>query len=215
MQYKLEIEETQPVKRAARLLEEAERATIEGNRRKAHELSLQATEAAPGYAPAWALRTELAPSLEEKIACMNRLNELQPDQHGRHNSNFYFLKELFDRDPFLAYLEETNELYHALNKDLMVLRIPKRRTAVEIYPPERPSKLASAHRWLALALFGLMMAGIPTLIFAPLAARSALNAADSLGRRSGSVHAAAIQIGAIILFAIGSFFTVLFVLHLI
>src|SRR5262245_28587577 len=107
MEYKLEIEETQPNRRAARLLEEAEQAIKDGNRIKAYELSLQATEAAPGYAQAWAMRTEFASLLEEKIACMNRLNELQPDQQGRHNSNFYFLKELFDRDPFLAYLEET------------------------------------------------------------------------------------------------------------
>src|SRR5262245_36014193 len=139
MEYRVEIpEETQPIKRAARLLEEAERANQEGNRRQAYELSLQATEVAPGYAVAWALRTEFAPSLEEKIACMNRLNELRPDQHGRHNSNFYFLKELFDRDPFLAYMDETQELYHVLNKDLMVLRIPKMRKADQPYPPERP-----------------------------------------------------------------------------
>ena len=215
MVYQLEIEETQPAKRAARLLEDAEQAARAGNHRRAYELSLQATEAAPRYAPAWALRTEFAPSVEEKIACMNRLNELQPDQHGRHNSNFYFLKELLDRDPFLAYLEETNELYHALNKDMTVLRIPKRRTPVEPYPPDKPSSLASAHRWLALALFGLLMAGIPTLIFAPLAARSALNMPGSRAAQTGRVHATAVQIGALILFAIGSFFTVLLVLHLI
>ena len=60
-------EETQPVKRVSYLLEEAEQAIRDGNRRTAYELSLQATEAAPRYAPAWVLRAGVAPSQEEKI----------------------------------------------------------------------------------------------------------------------------------------------------
>ena len=215
MEYQRElVEDTQPIKRASHLLERAEQAIKDGNNRLAYELSLEATEAAPGYAAAWAMRSELAPSLAEKVACMNRLNELQPDHRGNRNRIFYFLNELFDRDPFLAYLDETNDLYHVINKDLMVLRIPKARTATEPYPPEQSSPLRGAYRWLSLALFGLLFAGIPTLIFAPLAAHSALNMADSPGPQAGRVHGTMVEVAAIILFAIGCFFTVLFLLHL-
>lgn len=215
MEYQSELrEETQPIKRASHFLEQAEQAIKDGNNRLAYELSLQATEAAPGYAAAWAMRSELAPSLAEKVACMNRLNELQPDHRGNHNRIFYFLNELFDRDPFLAYLDETNDLYHVINKDLMVLRIPKARAATELYPPQESSPLRAAYRWLSLALFGLLFAGIPTLIFAPFAAHSALNVADSPGPQAGRVHSIMVEVAAIILFAIGCFFTVLFLLHL-
>jgi len=214
MESKTRIEDTQPIKRASRLLEEADQAMKAGDVHRAHELSLQATEAAPGYAQAWAMRTELAPSVEEKIACMNRLNELQPSQRDNHHSHFHFLKELFERDPYLAYLEETRELYHVINKDLMVLRIPKRRSITSPYPPETASALRSAYRWLSLALFGLLLAGIPTVIFAPLAARAALNVADSMDPQAGRVHSTMVELAAIVLFAIGCFFTVLFLLHL-
>lgn len=215
MESKTNLADTQPMHKASHLLQEAERAVKEGDQRLAYELSLQATEAAPGYARAWAMRTELAPSVEEKVACMNRLNELQPNQQGNHNSNFYFLKDLFERDPSLAYLEETQDLYHVINRDLLVLRIPKARTATEPYPPEEASPLRPAYRWLSLALFGLMLAGLPTLIFAPLAARAALRAAEGPGGQSGRIHGTMVQVAAIVLFAVGCFFTILFLVHLI
>jgi hypothetical protein len=207
-------EETRPIKRAASLLAQAEQAAQDGNLLQAYQLSLQATEAAPHYAPAWALRAEFAPSLEEKVACQNRLHELQPNHDDYHHRSYYFLKELFERDPALAYLNETQDLYHVVNKDMMVLRIPKKRTVVQPYPPERPTPLTSAVRWLSLALFGLLLAGVPTLIFAPLAARSALKAAESSNSHADRAHSLAVEIGAVILFGVACFFTLLFVLHI-
>lgn len=214
MEYQSELaEETQPIKRASDLLKRAEEAAREGSSLQAYELSLQATDAAPRYAPAWAMRAEFAPSLEEQVACRNRLHELQPNHQDYQNRSFYFLKELFERDPFLAYLNETKDLYHVVNKDMMVLRIPKKRTPVQPYPPGQSSPLTSAVRWLSLALFGLLLAGIPTLIFAPLAASAAVKAAAAPGSHAVRANSTAIQIGALVLFAIGSFFVVLFVLH--
>lgn len=215
MESRIERSETQPVERASHLLEEAQQAVKDGNDRRAYELSLQATQTAPDYAQAWALRTHLAPSLEEKIVCLNRLNELEPDHQGNHQITFHFLNEILDRDPFLSYMEETKDLYHVVNKDLMVLRIPKSRTATQPYPPEQASPLRPAYRWLALGMFGLLFAGIPTLIFASLAARSALNVSDSLGQQQASrIPCTLVEIGAILLFAVGCFFSVLFLLHL-
>ena len=216
MEYEAQLfEETQPMKRASHLLEQAEQAASAGRLREAYELALQATETAPGYAQAWALRASFAPSLEEKIACMNRLNELQPEQNDRRNSAYYFLKELFDRDPFLAYLNETQELYHVVNKDMMVLRIPKKRTPVEPFPPAGPSTLSPAYRWLWLAFFGLMLAGVPTLLFAPMAARAALQAGGIHSSSQLQIQSTAVQLAAVALFGIGCFFTLLFVLHVI
>jgi hypothetical protein len=214
MEYSAQLsEETQPVRRASYLLEQAEQAASAGHLRDAYELALQATETAPGYAEAWAMRATLASSLEEKVACMNRLNELQPEQNDRRNSAYYFLKELFDRDPFLAYLNETQELYHVVNKDMLVLRIPKKRTAMQPFPPAGPNTLSPAYRWLWLALFGLMLAGVPTLLFAPMAAQAALRVAGSHGSSQLQIQSTAVQLAAVALFGIGCFFTLLFVLH--
>src|SRR4030095_12334190 len=124
-----ELSDTQPHKTVSALLEEAEQAALNHNRQLAHELSLQATKVAPDHIPAWALRIRLAPSLEAKILCMNRLNELQPNRRGNRDITYNYVNELLQQDPFLVYLEETPELYHVLNKDHLPLSIPKGRVA--------------------------------------------------------------------------------------
>jgi hypothetical protein len=205
--------DTKPNQSATDLLSESEKAIQEGNSQYAYELALQATQAAPDNIEAWLLRATLAPSLEERVICVNRLNELMPERQDRYNVAFFALKELLDKDPFLAYLEETQDLYRVINADHIVLSIPKKRAAVNSPLPERSSQLKAAYRWLVLAIIGLMLAGIGTLIFAPLAALAAIQAGGSLHSRSDRVSSTIVLILAIILFMIGSFFSVLFVLH--
>lgn len=120
------------------LLARSEKAIRERNNESGYRLSVQATQLAPDNIEAWLLRATLAPSLNERIICVNRLSELAPDYQDRYNVAFFALKELLDKDPFLAYLKETDELYRVVNADRVILSIPKKRAPVEAYPPEQP-----------------------------------------------------------------------------
>jgi hypothetical protein len=206
---------TQPNQIEPDFVSEIEKAIKEGKSQYAYELSLKATQATPQNIEAWLLRAALAPSLEERVICVNHLNELGTDHQDRHNIAFFTIKEWLDRDPFLAYLEETEELYRATNADHMVLSIQKRRAPVESSLPQASIRLKAAYRWLVIAIIGLMFAGIGTLIFAPLAALAAMLAGPSLQSRSDRLNSTIVLFLAIILFLIGSIFSLLFVLHLI
>jgi hypothetical protein len=197
------------------LLAESEKAIREGNSQRAYELSLQATQIVPESIDAWLLRATLAPSLDERISCVNQLNELAPGYQDKYNVAFFALKDLLDQKPFLAYLEETDELYRVLNADRVVLSVPKKRAPVEPYPPEGPtaSPLRPAYRWLTLSMVGLLLAGIGTILFAPLAALAAIRAQQSLGTRAERVSSIVVLISAVGLFMIGFIFSILFVLH--
>jgi hypothetical protein len=64
--------------RGAEILRRAGEAYQEGDRQRAYELSLQATQDFPGEIQAWILRARTATSLEEKIVCLNQINRLNP-----------------------------------------------------------------------------------------------------------------------------------------
>ncbi len=206
--------DTQLFTSAEELIVEAEEAIEKGLFRDAYELCLQATQAAPQNMEAWLLRAGLAASLDEKVLCVNRMNELGADLHDTHNVAFFALKEIIERDPFLAYMEETDGLYRVHNAERTILSIPKRRTVTTPYPTHEPDRLRNVHRWLMLAVFGLMLAGIGTLIFAPLAAWAALDARRSMPDRSGQVDSMVMLVIAGVLFVIGIFFAMLFIMHL-
>jgi hypothetical protein len=205
----------QSSQRVTELFAESEKAIQEGKPRRAYELAVQATQLVPESIEAWLLRATLAPSVEERIASVNRLNELAPGYQDKYNLAFYALKELLDQDPFLRYLEETDELYRVINADRMVLSIPKKRTPANSPPPDQspPGPLKGAYRWLVLAIIGLLLAGIGTVIFAPLAVLAALQAQESMQSHSERVKSTVIAIAACVLFMIGVLFSILFILH--
>ena len=197
------------------LLAESEKAIQEAKPRRAFELAVQATQAVPESIEAWLLRATLAPSLDERIASVNRLNELAPGYQDKYNLAFYALKELLDKDPFLRYLEETDELYRVINAKRVVLSVPKKRAPVNAPPPDQapPSRLNGAYRLLTLAILGLLLAGIGTVIFAPLAVLATLRAQGSIRSHSERVSSIVILIAAFGLFVIGVLFSILFILH--
>jgi hypothetical protein len=201
--------------RVTHLLAESEKVARAGNRQYAYDLSLQATQLAPDHVEAWLLRATLAPSLEERLFCVNHLNELAPGYQDRYNVAFFALKELLDKNPFLAYLEETDDLYRVRNTDRFVLSIPKKRAPVNSFPPEGSSSspLRAAYRWLTLSFLGLLLAGIGTVIFAPLAGWSALQAQRSVDSQPERVSSTVVLIVAFLLFIIGVIFSLLFILH--
>lgn len=195
------------------LLDEAEQALQRGQYRDAYELGRRATQLEPHSFTAWLLRAGLSQDLEEKLLCVNRMNELGMEDEDRHHVAFFTLKASLDRDPFLAYMEETDGLYRVRNAERFMLSIPKRRSLTESYPDHGRDSLSSARRWLALSLFGLMFAGLGTLVFSPLAAFSALHAGRS-ANRSTRVDSYVILLIAGFLFLIGISFVVLLILHL-
>ncbi len=205
--------DTQVDQRVNALLTEGEQAIREGNRQQAYELSLRATKLAPENIEAWFLRATLAPSLEERLFCVNCLTELCPDCRDRHHVAFFAVQELLDKDPFLAYLEETSALYRVINKSNQVVVIPKKRSAVTPFPSEQAGPLKGAYRLLAMAIVGLLLAGVGTLIFAPLAALAALGAGRSLKSHSERVSSMVVLIVASLLFFLGLAFAILFILH--
>lgn len=206
---------TNQSQRASDLLAESERAIREGRKEHAYRTSVQATQIAPASIEAWLLRATLAPSLNEKMISVNRLNELAPNFQDRYNVAFFALKEALEQNPFLAYLEETDELYRVLNAERVVLSIPKKRAPVNSAPPEEaPSgPLRTASRWLKISILGLFLAGIGTVIFAPLTALAAIQAGQAGTSHNERVRSVVILIASFVLFIVGLSFSLLFVLH--
>ena len=196
------------------LLAESEKAIRAGNSQKAYQRSVQATEVAPQSLEAWLLRATLAPTLEDRLVCVNRLNELAPGYQDRYNVAFFALKELLDQNPYLAYLEETDELYRVASTD-RVLTVPKKRVPVEPYPPEKPHSgpLASAYRWLNIAILGLLAGGVGAVIFAPLAVMAAYRAHQSVQTQAEQVSSVVVLFMGFGLFVIGVLLSLLFLLH--
>lgn len=197
------------------LLAESEKAIREGNSQHAYELALQASQIAPESIDAWLLRATLAPSLDERVYCVNQLNELAPGYQDRYDVAFFALKDLLDQKPYLAYLEETDELYRVINADRVVLSIPKKRGPAEPYPlePSAAGPLRSANRWLIMSIMGLLLAGIGTVLFAPLALLAAIRAHQSVGSRAEQASSTVVLIASVGLFMVGFVFSILFVLH--
>jgi|RhiMetdeSRZDD1v2_1073273.scaffolds.fasta_scaffold59990_3 hypothetical protein len=197
------------------LIGESEKAIREGNRERAYQLILQVIQIAPDNIDAWLSCVTLAPSLAERVFCVNHLNELAPGYQDRHDIAFFALKELFDEKPYLAYLAETDELYRVINTDRVVLNIPKKRARFEPYPPVQPTAgpLRLAYRWLILSMVGLLVAGIGTVVFAPMAAVAAIRADQSPGTRAERGKATVVFLVSVGLFMIGVIFLILFVLH--
>jgi hypothetical protein len=204
-----------PTPKITDLLAESEKAIRARDSQRAYDLSVRATEVEPQSIDAWLLRATLAPNLDERIACANRLSELAPGYQDRYNVAFFALKERLDKNPFLAYLEETDELYRVIDADRRVLSIPKKRAPAQPYPPEetKPSPLKPAYGWLRLAIIGLLLAGMGTVVFAPLAVLTAVRAQRSVVSRSERISSAVVMITASALFVIGVVFSVLFILH--
>ena len=208
-----DVTKAQPIPNVDAILGEIENSIRNKDKRGAYELSLRATQLAPDNVEAWILRATVAPSLEERLVCVNRLNELGADSQDRHNIAFFTLKELLDKNPFLAYLEETENLYRVMNANHMVLSIPKKRLPDLSVTHYQSGPLIGAYRLLVMALIGLMAAGVGTLFFAPLAAITAVRIGVSSQSQAERLRSTIVFALALLLFVIGAVFSVLFVLH--
>ncbi len=158
---------------AENLLRDARQALEAGNRDGAYRISLEATQQDQGNKEAWLIRAQTAASREERLLCLSQAIRIDPSHPKAKQALYTNLKSDLEQDPFLAYVDETGQLYFVRDEEYLSLVVPKDRNIPESYPPERPEALRKAYRWLGWSVLGLALAGLGTLIFAPLAFRLA------------------------------------------
>lgn len=158
----------------SRLLEEAEQAAQQGKREKAYRDSLQATNLAPEEPLGWYIRSKTAPSREEQLVCLSRVYSLNPGFPKAKGEMYAALRELLKREPSLAYVHETKELYQVKSGMDLLLNVPKNRSYEELYLRRPAGPLKAAFSWLNMALFTLFLGGVGAFFLAPLTALRAL-----------------------------------------
>jgi hypothetical protein len=140
-----------------------------GQRQQAHELLVQATEQTPENVAAWLWRAGTASTREETLLCLSTALRLDPTHAAARQALHQALSDELAEDVFLAYGSEDEWLYYIRNGAGVPVAVPKDRAAPEPYPPLRYSSLHLAERWLALAILGLIPAGLGALVCAPVA----------------------------------------------
>jgi hypothetical protein len=198
-----------------RMLASADAYLKAGDRESAYLMSLEATQLEPNNVHAWMMRYKTALSSEEKLLCLGNFVRLDPDNPLAKRSTYNALLEKLHKDPFLAYIEETEKAYHVYSKDNLFLVIPKDRSIPETYPPKRSKPLLKAYRSLALAVMGLALAGLGTLLFAPNAIRLAFGALFKPVESGDRRRAGMVIILSLFLLVVAVFFGWLFVAHFI
>jgi hypothetical protein len=158
----------------SRLLEDAKQAVQQGKREKAYRSSLKVTDLAPDEPLGWYLRAKTAPSQEEQLVCLSRVYSLKPDFPPAQGEMYIALRDLIKKEPSLAYINETKELYQVKSGMDLLLNIPKNRPTAEHYLRRAVSPLKSAYSWLTMALLTLFLGGVGAFFIAPLSALRAL-----------------------------------------
>jgi hypothetical protein len=204
-----------PNTRAQQALIDAEEALRQGDRSSAYQLSREATKNAPDNIKAWLIQAESAPTLDEAIACLNQANALQPLNSDLREKTYQTVWTLLKHNPFVLYLDETEDKYHVQSGEQISLVIPKDRSIPEPYPARQPARLQLAYRWLWLALFGIIPAGLGAIIFAPLAGLTALSMNFGSTSRSNRIHSLVLIILSGGLWLFGLLLSVILLVHLI
>ncbi|MBP1692948.1 MAG: hypothetical protein H6Q37_831 [Chloroflexi bacterium] len=124
-------------------------------------------------------------------------------------------RELLEKDPYILYLDETDDLYHVRSGERLILAVPKDRTVPEIYPARRPARLQDAYRWLWMAFFSLPLAGIGALLFAPLAATAAIRLYLETPSKTNRIYSLVVLILSASLWLFGLLISVILLVHLI
>lgn len=205
---------TRPVAVTAQsLLQDARQALKTGDRKEAYRLSLEATRRSQGDQEAWVIRARAAASSEERLLCLSQAVQLDPDHPVAKQELYVTLMSQLNQDPFLAYLDETGQVYFVRNTGYQTLAVPKDRGTPETYPSERPEALAKAYRRLGWAVLGLAPAGLGALVFAPLAFFQAVSALGQPIQKPDRVRAWLAAWLSILLFAVSLALALLLLIH--
>src|ERR1044071_2639903 len=167
MQTKLQNEVSQ-------LLEEVGQFARQGKREKAYQSSLKATSMAPEEPRAWYLRSQSAPSSEERLMCLSRAYSLDPKDSDTKKELRDALQVLLKQEPFLAYVYETETFYQVRSGRDLLINIPKNRTFETPYLKKKPGVAQPAFRWLSWSILALFLGGVGAVLLAPVAAFQAL-----------------------------------------
>jgi hypothetical protein len=194
---------------------EAQVAAKGEDRQRAYQLSLEATRIAPENLEAWLLCAETAPSIEEAVVYLNQANSLQPQDADAKQKTYQVVQKLLEQDPFLRYLDETIDLYHVRSGKQLSLAVPKGRSVPEPYPARRPARLQRAYRWLWMAFLGLLLAGIGALVFAPLAAASAIGLYIETSSKTNRIYSLVVLMLSASLWLFGLLISVILIIHVI
>jgi hypothetical protein len=195
------------------LLSAARQAAVDGDRQRAYQLALKATQLYPQEIRAWLMRADLAQSPEETVVCMNRVNNLDPDNPIGQQKTYMLVQNMVKVDPFLAYQKESDHLYQVQNRDALALFVPKQRAVPSKYPNPGPKPLRRVYGLLSLALIGLLVAGLGAIVFAPLAAVMALWANRNPLSRADRIKSMIVILVAGIVWAFGVFLGWIFLHH--
>ena len=156
------------------LLEEVGQLTRQGEREKAYQSSLRATSLAPDEPRAWYMRSQVAPSTEEKLMCLSRAVSLDPNYPEIQNELRTAIQALLRQEPFLAYVHENPEFYQVRSGRDLLINVPKNRTFETPYLKKKPGLAQPAFRWLNYSVLALMLGGVGAVLLAPIAAFQAL-----------------------------------------
>lgn len=204
--------ETRPTA-VARILKNVERQADRGQEDIAYRNSLNATTIAPQDPQAWYWRAQTAPSLEEKLICLSRVCSIDPGFPNAKNEMYSALRDLLEREPSLAYLKETEDLYQVKSGFDLLINVPKNRNFEQPYLERTPSPLQSSFRWLHLALFALPLGGIGAFLIAPILGLSALRYQSRSYQRRDRIRAIVLILLAILIWLVSIPLSLLFLIH--
>jgi hypothetical protein len=204
--------ETRPTA-VARILKNAERQADRGQGNIAYINSLNATNLAPQDPQAWYIRAQTAPSFEEKILCLSRVCSLDPGFHNAKEELHFALRDLLERDPSLAYLKETEEIYQVKSGFDLLINVPKNRNFEQPYLKRKPSPLQPAFRWLHLALFLLPLGGIGAFIIAPILVLLSLRYQSRAYPRQDRIRSMVLLLLTIIIWLVSIPISIIFLVH--
>lgn len=184
---------------AAQLLEEAGMFIKQGEHEKAYRSSLRATSVAPDESLAWYLRSQSAPSTEERLMCLSRAYSLDPNYSDTKRELRTAVQTLLRQEPFLAYVYETEAFYQVRSGRDLLVNIPKNRTFETPYLKKAPGHARPAFYWLTLSLFALFLGGVGAVLFSPIAAFQALRLQSSAPSRGDRVRLLIVFILAVVI----------------
>ena len=184
------------------LLQEAQKSAQAGNRERAYETSLEATSIAPNEPLAWYLRSQNAPSHEEQLMCLSRAYALDTKRTEAKTELRNAVQKLLEKEPFLAYVYETPELYQVRSGRDLLVNIPKNRAYETPYLKRNAGVVAAAYRWFYLSLVGLLLGGVSAILFAPIAVFQVLRLQTTSLSRSDRVRSWVILIFSILVWLI-------------
>jgi len=158
----------------SQLLEEVGQLAQQGEREKAYQSSLKATSMAPDEPLAWYLRSQAAPSPEERLMCLSRAYSLDTAFPDAKKELRTAVQTLLKQEPFLAYVHETEAFYQVRSGRDLLVNIPKNRAFETPYLQKTPEFSRPAFRWLSISLLALFLGGVGAVLLAPITAFQAL-----------------------------------------